>query len=156
MAMGNDYYDFDILYMVIYFNKEDVLKKYALPRYKDINDRIYSDEYGLTLLVYTCKLSHVKLAHILLEYGISVNGCQSPYDTCKVYPIMKAITNHNIELVQLLLEYHADLDIKDSDGSTPLALSKETGAKEIENLLLQWMKQKIMLTTQDNGQAVPC
>ena len=69
---------------------------------------------------------------------------------------MKAITNHNIELVQLLLEYHADLDIKDSDGSTPLALSKETGAKEIENLLLQWMKQKIMLTTQDNGQTVPC
>ena len=69
---------------------------------------------------------------------------------------MEAITNHNIELVQLLLEYHADLDIKDSDGSTPLALAKETGAKEIENLLLQWMKQKIMLTTQDNGQTVPC
>lgn len=68
---------------------------------------------------------------------------------------MKAITNHNIELVQLLLEYHADLDIKDSDGST-LFLAKETGAKEIENLLLQWMKQKIMLTTQDNGQTVPC
>ena len=55
---------------------------------------------------------------------------------------MKAITNHNIELVQLLLEYHADLDIKDSDGSTPLALSKETGAKEIENLLLQWIDRK--------------
>jgi hypothetical protein len=35
-------------------------------------------------------------------------------------------------------------------------LAKETGAKEIENLLLQWMKQKIMLTTQDNGQTVPC
>lgn len=132
MAMGNDYYDFDILYMVIYFNKEDVLKKYALPRYKDINDRIYSDEYGLTLLVYTCKLSHVKLAHILLEYGINVNGCQSPYDTCKVYPIMKAITNHNIELVQLLLEYHADLDIKDSDGSTLLLWLRKQVQKRLK------------------------
>ena len=69
---------------------------------------------------------------------------------------MEAIANNNIELVKLLLEYHADLDIKDSNGSTPLALAKETGAKEIENLLLQWVKQKIMLTTQDNGQAVPC
>ena len=70
---------------------------------------------------------------------------------------MEAIANNNIELVKLLLEYHADLDIKDSNGSTPLALAKETGVKEIENLLLQWMKQKkIMLTTQDNGQAVPC
>ena len=55
---------------------------------------------------------------------------------------MEAIANNNIELVKLLLEYHADLDIKDSNGSTTLDLAKETGAKEIENLLLQWMKQQ--------------
>lgn len=112
MAMGNDCYEFDILYTAIYFNKEDVLK-YALTRYKDINDRVYSDEYGLTLLTYACKLSNVKLARILLEHGIHVNGCQSPYDTYKVYPIMEAIANNNIELVRLLLEYHADLNVKD-------------------------------------------
>ena len=98
--------------------------------------------YGLTLLTYACRLSNVKLAHILLEHGINVNGYQSPCDTYKVYPIMETIANNNIELVKLLLEYHADLDIKDSNGSTPLALAKETGVKEIENLLLQWMKQK--------------
>ena len=141
MAMGHDCYEFDILYTAIYFNKEDVLK-YALTRYKDINDRVYSDEYGLTLLTYAYKLSNVKLARILLEYGIHVNGYQSPYDTYKVYPIMEAIANNNIELVRLLLEYHADLNVKDSNGITPLALAKETGAKEIENLLLQGMKQQ--------------
>lgn len=141
MAMGNDCYEFDILYAAIYFNKEDVLK-YALTQYKDINDRVYSDEYGLTLLTYACKLSNVKLARILLEHGIYVNGYQSPYDTYKVYPIMEAIGNKNIELVQLLLEYHADLDIKDSNGNNPLALAKEVGVKEIEKLLLQWMKQQ--------------
>ena len=32
--------------------------------------------------------------------------------------------------------------VKDSNGITPLALAKETGAKEIENLLLQGMKQQ--------------
>ena len=48
MAMGNDFYEFDIFYTAIYFDKEDVLK-YALTRYKDINNRLYSDEYGLTL-----------------------------------------------------------------------------------------------------------
>ena len=85
-------------------DKEDVLK-YALTRYKDINNRLYSDEYGLTLLTYACKLSNVKLARILLEHGIDVNGYQSPYDTYKVYPIMEAIANNNIELVKLLLEY---------------------------------------------------
>lgn len=141
MAMGNDCYEFDILYTAIYFDKEDVLE-YALTRYKDINDRVYSDEYGLTLLTYACKLSNAKLARILLEHGIHVNGCQSPCDTYKVYPIMEAIANNNIELVQLLLEYHADLDIKDSNGSTPLDLAKETGAKEIEDLLLQYMNNK--------------
>lgn len=78
----------------------------------------------------------------MLEHGIRVNGCQSSYDTYQVYPIMEAITNKNIELVQLLLEYHADLDIKDSNGNSPLALAKEVGAKEIEKLLLQWMEQQ--------------
>ena len=39
-----------------------------------------------------------------------------------------------------LLEYHADLNIKDSNGNTPLALAREIGAKEVEDLLLQWMK----------------
>jgi ankyrin repeat protein len=141
MAMGNDCYEFDILYTAIYFDKEDVLK-YALIRYKDINDRLYSDEYGLTLLTYACKLSNTKFARILLEHGIHVNGCQSPYDTYKAYPIMEAIANDNIELVQLLLEYHADLNIKDSNGITPLALAKEIGAKGIEELLLQEMKQQ--------------
>lgn len=141
MAMGNDCYEFDILYTAIYFNKEDVLK-YALTQYKDINNRVYSDEYGLTLLTYACKLSNVKLARILLEHGIYVNGYQSPYDTYKVYPIMEAITNKNIELVQLLLEYHADLDIKDSNDNSPFALAKEIDVKEIEKLLLQWMKQQ--------------
>lgn len=140
MAMGNDCYEFDILYTAIYFDKEDVLK-YALNRYKDINNRLYSDEYGLTLLTYACKLSNVKLARILLEHGIDVNGYQSPYDTYKVYPIMEAIANNNIELVKLLLEYHANLDIKDSSGNTPIALAEEIGAKKVEDLLLQWMKK---------------
>ena len=92
MAMGNDYYEFDIFYTAIYFDKEEVLK-YALTRYKDINNRLYSDEYGLTLLTYACKLSNVKLA-------------------------------------------------KDSNGNTPLALAKEIGAKEVEDLLLQWKEQQ--------------
>ena len=140
MAMGNDFYEFDIFYTAIYFDKEDVLK-YVLTKYKDINNRLYSDEYGLTLLTYACKLSNVKLARILLEHGIDVNGYQSPYDTYKVYPIMEAIANNNIELVKLLLEYHADLNIKDSNGNTPLALAKEIGAKEVEDLLLQWKEQ---------------
>lgn len=141
MAMSNEYYEFDILYTAIYYNKEDVLR-YALARYKDISDRLYSDEYGLTLLVYACKLSNPNLSRILLENGIDVNGHQSPNDTYKVYPIMEAIANKNIELVRLLLEHHANLTIKDSDGNSPLSLAREVGAKDIEALLLQWIKQK--------------
>ena len=32
--------------------------------------------------------------------------------------------------------------IKDSNGNTPLALAKEIGAKEVEDLLLQWKEQQ--------------
>lgn len=141
MAMADEYYEFDILYTAIYYDKEDVLR-YALTRYKDINDRLYNDEYGLTLLTFACKLSNLNLSRILLEQGINVNGYQSPYDTYKVYPIMEAIANKNIELVRLLLEHHADLDIKDSNGNSPLSLAKEVGAKDIEALLSQWIKQQ--------------
>lgn len=80
----------------------------------------------------------MRLARILLEHGISVNGFQSPYDTCKVYPIMEAIANNNIELVQLLLEYNADIDIKDSNGNSPLDLAREIGVREIEKILLSF------------------
>ena len=140
MAMENDCYEFDILYTAIHFGKEEVLR-YALTRCKDINGRLYSDEYGLTLLTYACKQSDAKSARILLEHGIDVNGHQSPCDTYTVYPIMEAIANRNIGLVRLLLEYHADLDVRDSNGNTPLSLAKETGAEEIETLLLQYMEQ---------------
>lgn len=141
MAMGNEYYEFDILYTAIYYNKEDVLR-YALTKYKNINDRLYSDEYGLTLLVYSCKLSNLNLSRILLENGIDVNGYQSPDDTYKVYPIMEAIANKNIELVRLLLEHNANLAIKDSNNNCPLSLAREVGAKDIEALLLQWIEQQ--------------
>jgi len=73
MAMSNEYYEFDILYTAIYYNKEDVLR-FALTKYKNINNRLYSDEYGLTLLVYACKLSNPNLSRVLLENGIDVNG----------------------------------------------------------------------------------
>ena len=39
-----------------------------------------------------------------------------------------------------LLEYRADLEIKDSNGNTPFTLAKEAGSQEIEKLLLQWMR----------------
>ena len=49
---------------------------------------------------------------------------------------MEAIANNNVELVQLLLKYHADVHIKDNDGNTPLDLARKTGSKEIERQLL--------------------
>ena len=92
MAMGNDFYEFDIFYTAIYFDKEDVLK-YALTRYKDINNRLYSDEYGLTLLTYACKLSNVKLGRTRQTLWRAVQMltqklcCQTIHDCPKVVPL---------------------------------------------------------------------
>lgn len=38
------------------------------------------------------------------------------------YSIMEAIANNDIELVRLFLEYHTNLNIKDNNGTFPLAL----------------------------------
>jgi len=55
---------------------------------------------------------------------------------------MEAIANKNIELVRLLLEHHANLTIKDSNGFSPLSLAREVGARDIAALLLQFIKQQ--------------
>lgn len=134
MAMANICYEYDILYAAIYYNQEAILR-YALTKYKDINNRIYSDEYGLTLLVLACKKSNVNLSKILLEHGINVNGYQNQYDLYTVYPLMVAIEQKNIELVRLLLVYQADLNIKDEEGQTPLSLAEKLNAIHIVDLL---------------------
>lgn len=139
MAMGGECYEYDVLYAAVYYGQEGILR-YALTRYKDINDRLYSDEYGLTLLTLACRLSNVKLARVLLEHGIHVDGCQGPEDACRVYPIMVAVERKDVEMVKLLLAYHADVDVEDSEQRTPLSLAKELGAKEIERLLLSYRR----------------
>lgn len=136
MAMGSECYEYDVLYAAVYYGQEEILR-YALTRCRDINDRLYSDEYGLTLLTWACQLSNVKLARVLLEHGIRVDGYQSPDDTYRVYPIMVAIAHKDVEMVRLLLEYQADLDICDNDSRTPVSLAREIGAKDIEKLLLE-------------------
>ena len=134
MAMGSECYEFDILYTAIYYNQEAILR-YALTKYKNLNNRLYSDEYGLTLLTLACRLSNTKLSEILLEHGIDVDGYQNESDMYTVYPIMEAIENKNTELVWLLLKYGANTKVADNEGYTPLSLARELGLKEIENAI---------------------
>lgn len=134
MAMANEVYEFDILYAAIYYNQEAILR-YALTKYKNLNNRLYSDEYGLTLLTLACRLSNTKLSEILLEHGINVNGHQSQSDMYTVYPIMEAIENKNTALVRLLLKYGANTKVADKEGNTPLLLAHELGLNEIVNAI---------------------
>lgn len=134
MAMGSTCYEFDVLYAAVYYNREAIFR-YALSRYKDAVDRLYSDEYGLTLLTLACKLGNIGFARILLENGADANGCQASSDLYTVYPLMIAIADKNVELVRLLLEYGANCDVQDDDGNTPLSLARQAGSSEIEVLL---------------------
>lgn len=141
MAMGSTCYEFDVLYAAVYYNRETIFR-YALSRYKDAVDRLYSDEYGLTLLTLACKLGNIVFSRILLENGADANGHQASSDLYPVYPLMIAIADKNVELVRLLLAYGASYDVQDADGNTPLSLARQVGSSEIEALLSVYISRQ--------------
>lgn len=56
--------------------------------------------------------------HLLLNHGASVDS----KDRCERTPLYAAVAagDHALACVRLLLEHHAQLDVVDIDGNTPL------------------------------------
>ncbi len=71
---------------------------------------------GLLCLMYAVQNGNHELAKLILDSGVNPNG-----DSDNI-PLMSAVESGHINIVELLVEYIADVNIKDKNEITPLIL----------------------------------
>jgi hypothetical protein len=98
-----------------------------------------ADELGEGEGIHTFALSGdiLRLRCILDSGDFNINAL----DDYGYAPLHLAADRGNLEIVKLLLEYHADPTIKDEDGYTPCDLAEEAGHKHIVDLLADVVKK---------------
>lgn len=85
-------------------------------------------------------LSNISISKILIEHGADVNGYQTPYLEHFIFPLLEAIKSDKIELIELLLNHGAKIDIEDKEGNTPISLAHDLHKSNIVELLLKYNK----------------
>lgn len=93
---------------------------------------------GWNALNHACHHGKEQAARFLLDCGMDVNGPQQ--HTKLAYPILSAVFMGHFEIVKLLLERGADIDVKDYRGDTVFSLAREN--KKILRLLKEYKASK--------------
>lgn len=138
IAMSDEIYEYDIFYAAVYWEQSEILQYLLQYNNKKINE-IYNDA-GLTLLGLSCMLSNIFISNILIEHGANVDGYQTPYLERSIFPLLEAIKSNKIELVELLLNHGAKIDIEDKEGNTPISLAHDLHQNNIVELLIKYSK----------------
>lgn len=95
----------------------------------DIEER---DPEGLTPLLLACREGHEACARLLID-----RGAKQTRDTLGMYPIHHAAQNDDVEILDLLLKSHADVNARNSMGITPLHWSAIWNAPRAMEMLLK-------------------
>ena len=98
----------------------------------DVNSRGYTN---WTPLQGASFFGQTKVVQLLLDRGSAI-------DTPSNHPLHLAITGNYFEIVQLLLEHGADVNIRDESDRTPYQVAESWGLTEIARLLLQHGAEK--------------
>ncbi len=109
---------------------------------KDANSINKTSKEGYSPLTLACYYGNNEVAKYLIKNVKDVNS-KSGYGT----PLMAATVKRNVELVKLLLEYKANPNAVDQNGSTALHFSVIFSYEEIIKLL---MAAKADITLKDN------
>ncbi|NOZ53068.1 MAG: ankyrin repeat domain-containing protein [Gammaproteobacteria bacterium] len=88
-------------------------------------------QHGEELLLLAAGLGHIDIAKSLLAKGTSVNATGIKQRSA----LMAAAAFNKIKMVKLLLQHHADIHAKDSNGTTALQVAIKKGNNEITTLL---------------------
>ena len=118
------------LTMACYCGRLDIVKKLVACG-ADINIK---DTENRTLLMIACVQGSLEVAQYLIESKVSdVNG--HSLDTLTT-PLIYAVLSGKCELVSLLLDHGADVEMKDNDGFTPLITACDHNDTHMVNLLV--------------------
>ena len=95
-----------------------------------------NSENGLTILSVCCRHGgNYNIAKLLFEYGANVDRLNNTETDYIIYPLIEAVQNDNIQLVQLLIDNNCNLDIRDNEGNTPLSIAKQNNNPQLLELL---------------------
>jgi len=98
------------------------------------SDPNQKDKYGTTLLMGACHFADVAMARFLLAHGAGVNDPRSPKGRT---PLMVACAYWSgMNMVELLVDKGADVNITSTDGTTALMLAASLEKIEVVNYLL--------------------
>lgn len=93
---------------------------------------------GYTPLGYAAFFGYLETAAVLLSYGANPNACSN--NEFKIFPIHSAVTYQNstiaFEMTRLLLSFHAEINVKQHEGWTPLHQAASYGYSNLVKLLL--------------------
>ncbi|MDG5817054.1 ankyrin repeat domain-containing protein [Chitinispirillales bacterium ANBcel5] len=137
-CLTDNIYEYDLLYTGFVFNKYKIVKMLINYEVYDNIDQIY-DENATTPLVLASKVTDekiaIELAKKMIKKGANVNGIRETGVNYTNYPIIFAVKNNNIELVELFISYGVDIYVTDHEGYTPLQWSENFGTPEMVKLL---------------------
>ncbi|GAB4221645.1 MAG: hypothetical protein Kow009_12260 [Spirochaetales bacterium] len=89
---------------------------------------------GIPLLILAIRKKHFEMARLLIDAKADVNKLSVDRGSS---PLMEAVAQGDLSLVEALIEQGADLDLRSKNGQTALMLAIGEGKGEIARLLLQ-------------------
>merc|ERR1711991_338185 len=112
----------------------DLIKE-MLSRGADVNQG--EGEKTITPLISSMTQGNNKLARFLLENGAHVNGRNVDKKTALIVAIQQGPGRENMERLEILLEFGADLEVVDKDGFSPLGLAAFFGLVDTVKFLIK-------------------
>lgn len=97
------------------------------------------DRNGQTALHIACREHHHDLARVLLEHKCDPNLQEKVMGKTAIH--MVAGTGDD-KMCLLLLSQHADVNIVDNEGNTPIYVAAQEGHKELRELLLSFNREQ--------------
>jgi ankyrin repeat protein/energy-coupling factor transporter ATP-binding protein EcfA2 len=94
------------------------------------------DADGQTPLHRACRKGYADIAELFLKRNSNINQCNKLMKT----PLILAVEGRHTKVVELLVEYKCDINICDKDGRTARDIAVENQFVDIENILLNAMK----------------